>query len=243
MGRVSSSGSGVDRFHVSVHDVTPAWGAEISEIFDALEPLVGARLSAGVVPRWGGRPLRAGDERLVAGRAEEILLHGWSHRRERGYGAISLLTGRADEFSGLRPEVARSMLAAGRGALSDRLGVAVEGFLPPAYQLGPVGPRTLAAAGLRYRVGWGSAADVEGGFVRLATRIWDVSPLATLSRAAAAVGHVADLRRGAIPTITIHPFDVRRGFLPHALAAVRAQLAIGRAPALIRDLLDGERTR
>ncbi|MEU0545113.1 DUF2334 domain-containing protein [Nocardia sp. NPDC005978] len=243
MGRVSPSAFGVDRFHVSVHDVAPEWAAETAEIFDALTPLVGSRVSAGVVPCWGGRPLRPGDEQLVAGRAQEVLLHGWTHRRERGRGPVSLLTGGADEFAGLGADAAAARLRAGRDALSERLGTPVEGFLPPAYRLGSVGTETLAAVGLRYRVGWASAADVHGRTVRLATRIWDVSPLAALSRAAAAVGHLADLRPGAVPTITIHPLDVRRGFLPHALAAVRAQLALGRTPALIRELIDRAQTR
>jgi predicted deacetylase len=229
-------------FHVSVHDAAPAWAAELAEIFSKLRPLVGRTASAAVVPAWRGRPLSPGDAAfaaLVDGGAEELLLHGWSHRREDGRGVVSFLTGGADEFAGLPRGEARARLLRGRDVVKALFGRAAEGFLAPAFQDGAVDADALSGAGLSYRVGWASVDAVDGRSARLATRIWDVSPLAALSRVGEAVGRLSELRRGAVPTIAVHPLDVRRGFLPRAVRAVEDLLAAGRTPVLLRDIVAG----
>lgn len=228
-------------FHIAVHDVAPVWATEIDEIFGALGPLVGARVAAGLVPCWHGEPLRAGDDALVGGRAEELLLHGWEHRRAGGRGPISLLTVGADEFSGLARAEARRRLERGRDLLETVFARPIDGFLPPAYQFGAVDPALLAEIGFRYRVGWARAADVRGTSVRLATRSWDVSPVAALSALGAGAGRLAEMRRNTVPAIVIHPLDVRRGLLPRAVTTVRSMLDRGRRPALVRELLAAER--
>lgn len=238
--KMGARGEETGLFHVSIHDVAPVWAAEIDAIFAALTPLAGTTMSAAVVPCWGGEPFQARDAGLVSGRADEVLLHGWQHRRERGRGVVSFLTGGADEFSRLPRDEAIERLLRGREVLGSLVDAPIDGFLPPAYQAGAVDSDVLAAVGLRYRVGWASANDVDGHSVRLATRIWDVSPVAVLSRFGASTGRIAELRPGAVPTITVHPLDVRRGFLPHVIQHVRALLAAGRRPALVRDLLARE---
>ncbi|MFF0546416.1 hypothetical protein ACWEVD_04725 [Nocardia thailandica] len=225
------------RFHVSVHDVAAVWERETEAIFAALAPLVGPRFSAAVVPCWHGLTLQRRDSRLIAGRAGEVLLHGWRHRRERGRGPVSVLTGGADEFAGLRAEAAVERLRRGRDLVSSVFGCAVEGFLPPAFRRGPVDTASLIAAGLRYRVGWASARDISGRTVPLATTVWDVSPLADLSRVGAPVGRLVRRRPGAVPVITVHPLDVRRGLLPAVVAEIEDLLRLGARPALVRDLL------
>jgi predicted deacetylase len=75
-----------------------------------LAPILGRRLSVGVVPEWHGRwPLAAHPDycRLVLEGAEELLLHGYFHQRQRGRGPTSLLTDRSDEMNGLDPEETR----------------------------------------------------------------------------------------------------------------------------------------
>ena len=51
----------------------------------------------------GMEAARGGDllYRWVAHQFGEILLHGWTHQREAGYGMVSYLTNRSDEFTGL----------------------------------------------------------------------------------------------------------------------------------------------
>ena len=89
-----------NRFLVVVHDVAPVFGVQLRTIVRTLEPLVGNRFSAAVVPRWHGGPSGAADDPYggLLGCFGERLLHGWTHQRERRNGLISWLTGQADEF-------------------------------------------------------------------------------------------------------------------------------------------------
>jgi len=69
-----------------------------------LAPLLGRRLSFGVVPNWHGEwPLAAHPDycRLVREGAEELLLHGYFHQRQRGRGPIALFAESCDEMNGL----------------------------------------------------------------------------------------------------------------------------------------------
>ena len=74
------------RFVVCIHDATPAYARETRLMIRDLAPMLGRRLSFGVVPDWHGEwPLAAHPDycRLVRESAEELLLHGYFHRRQR----------------------------------------------------------------------------------------------------------------------------------------------------------------
>ena len=65
---------------VCVHDATPAYARETRVMIRDLAPVLGRRLSFGVVPNWHGEwPLAAQPEycRLLQDASEELLLHGW----------------------------------------------------------------------------------------------------------------------------------------------------------------------
>ena len=98
------------RFLVCIHDATPAYARETRMMIRDLAPLLGRRLSFGVVPNWHGEwPLTAHPEycRLIKESSEELLLHGYFHRRQRGWGPIALLTESGDEMNGLDAEETR----------------------------------------------------------------------------------------------------------------------------------------
>src|SRR5262245_56966499 len=92
---------------VCLHDATPAYARETHVMVRELAPLIGRRLSFAVVPNWHGRwPLEAHSDYcgMIRESCDEILLHGYFHRRERGLGPTSLLVGRHDEMNGLGAE-------------------------------------------------------------------------------------------------------------------------------------------
>jgi predicted deacetylase len=91
---------------VCIHDAAPVFERETRMMIRDLAPLVGRRLSFGVVPDWNGAwPLSEHPDycRLVRDNAEELLLHGCFHRRGRGRGPTTWLTGGTDEMNGLTP--------------------------------------------------------------------------------------------------------------------------------------------
>ena len=98
------------RFLVCIHDATPAYARETRVMIRDLAPLLGRRLSFGVVPDWYGEwPLTAHPDycRLVRESSEELLLHGYFHQRQRGWGPTTLLAEGCDEMNGLDPEETR----------------------------------------------------------------------------------------------------------------------------------------
>ena len=129
------------RFHVCIHDATPAYARETRVMLQDLAPLLGHRLSFGVVPNWHGEwPLTAHPEycRLIQEASEELLLHGYFHLRLRGRGPIALLTDRCDEMNGLDLDETRRTIERGQRVFADVFGEPARGFLAPAWQRGHV---------------------------------------------------------------------------------------------------------
>src|SRR5688500_1707369 len=144
-------------FLVCIHDATPAYDRETRVMVRDLAPLVGRRLSFGVVPDWHGRwPLAAhpGYCRMVEDSSEELLLHGYFHQRRRGRGPTTLLTRGCDEMNGLDPAETRRTLERGQRVFTDVFGEPARGFLAPGWQRGHVRRGEGSAPGLEYVLGF-----------------------------------------------------------------------------------------
>ena len=161
-----------------------------------LAPLLGRRLSFGVVPNWHGEwPLAAHPDycRLLRESSEELLLHGYFHRRQRGWGPTTLFAESSDEMNGLDPEETRRTLERGQRVFAEVFGAPARGFLAPGWQRGHVRPGNRNAFGLEHVLGFfsldsrrpeGSPGDVDLGLRSLGLarthRSWD--RMAALSR-------------------------------------------------------------
>jgi peptidoglycan/xylan/chitin deacetylase (PgdA/CDA1 family) len=199
---------------------------------------LGAPVSAAVVPHWHGRPVdepaQACFQRWSAGFGE-ILLHGWTHCRERRPGLISWLTDRADEFNGLSHEEAADRIRRGVAGLEQIVQKPVRGFVPPAWQL----PACVnwRACEIDYVVRFTRIERRLGPPLPLATWSWDWGRFGRLGTLGAwCGGRLAHALRRAIPVIVLHPADVRRGFVPAALSVIRRLRQQGRTPCLFRDI-------
>jgi predicted deacetylase len=131
----------VPPFLVCIHDATPAYEREIRLMIRDLAPLAGRRLSFGVVPNWYGEwPLSAHRDccGFLQEHSEELLLHGYFHKRRRGWGPATLLAERCDEMNGLDPEETRRVLERGQNVFREVFGAPARGFLAPAWQRGHV---------------------------------------------------------------------------------------------------------
>jgi hypothetical protein len=228
-------------FVVCVHDATPAYARETRLMLRDLAPLVGRRVSFGVVPDWHGAwPLAAHPDycRLIRDSSEEVLLHGYFHRRGRGWGPTTWLTEGCDEMNGLDAAGTRRTLERGQQVLTRVFGSPARGFLAPGWQRGHVRPGGALALGLEHVLGFHSLHASTGRRVPLATWTWDCGRWGWLGRVGHGIGWLRQSLGRGVPTLAIHPRDIERGFWPTILGLTERLLAAGHEPSTVAGLLD-----
>lgn len=228
-------------FLVCIHDATPAFARETRIMLRDLAPLVGRRLALGVVPDWHGAwPLAAHPDycRLLREASEELLLHGYFHRRRRGRGPVTLLAGGCDEMNGLDPEETRRTLERGQRVFAGVFGAPARGFLAPGWQPGHVRRGDASPLGPEHVLGFFSLDSRAGRRVPLATWTWDCGRWGWLGHLGHGIGWLRHSLGGGVPTLAIHPADLERGFWPKILRLTRALLEAGYEPSTPARLLE-----
>jgi hypothetical protein len=206
-----------------------------------LAPLLGRRLALGVVPNWHGRwPLAAHPDycRLVRRGAEELLLHGYFHQRQRGRGPISVLTVRSDEMNGLDPEETRRTIERGQRDFTEAFGEMARGFLAPAWQPGHVRLGNENALPLEHVLGFFSLQAGTGRKVPLATWSWDCGRWRWLGHVGHGVGWLRQSLDRRVPVLAMHPRDLEQGFWPKILRLTEELLENGYEPSTPAALLE-----
>lgn len=234
------------RFHVCIHDATPAYACETRLLLRGLAPLVGRRLSLGVVPDWHGAwPLAAHPDycRLVREGAEERLLHGYFHRRARGRGPLAVFAGSPDEMNGLDRDETRRTIERGQHVFVEVFGETARGFLAPGWQRGHVRLERGHPLQLDHVLGFFSLESFAGRKVPLATWTWDCGRWGWLGHVGHEIGRAIQSLDRRVPILAIHPRDLERGFWPTILQLTEGLLERGYKPATLAALLeasDGE---
>jgi peptidoglycan/xylan/chitin deacetylase (PgdA/CDA1 family) len=208
-----------------------------------LAPLVGRRFSFGVVPDWYGEwPLAAHPDycRLVQEASEELLLHGYFHRRQRGWGITTLLTDGSDEMNGLDAEETRRTLERGQRVFTAVFGEPARGFLAPAWQRGHVRPGNGNTPGLDHVLGFFSLESCAGRRVPLSTWTWDCGRWGWLGHIGHGAGWLLQSLDRGVPVLAIHPGDLARGFWPKILRLTRQLLVAGYEPSTVAGLLEAD---
>ena len=229
------------RFLVCIHDATPAYFGETRVMIRDLAPLLGRHLSFGVVPNWHGVwPLASHPDycRLVQDSSEELLLHGYFHQRQRGWGPATLLANAGDEMNGLDPEDTRRTLDRGQRVFTNVFGKPAQTFLAPAWQLGHVRMDDEGIAGLQHVLGFFSLSSHARRKVTLATWTWDCDRWGRLGHLGQGIGWLLQSTNGGIPVLAIHPNDLRRGFWPTILRLTEHLIESGFEPTTPLRLLE-----
>jgi hypothetical protein len=229
------------RFLVCLHDASPAFARQTGIMMRDLAPLLGRRLSIGVVPDWHGAwPLGAYPEycRRIRDGAEELLLHGYFHHRQRGWGPTTFLTGSADEMNGLTAGETRRALERGQHVCRDVFGEPAKGFLAPAWQSGHVRVTEIREPGLEHVLGFFALESRTGCKVPLATWSWDCGRWAWLGHLGQRIGRLLQGLDGRVPALAIHPRDLDRGFWPQVLRLTRELVEAGYEPSTPAGLLE-----
>jgi uncharacterized protein len=231
------------RFLVCIHDTTPAYARETRVMIRDLAPLLGRRLACGVVPDWHGEwPLAAHRDycRFVQENCDELLLHGYFHRRQQGWGPATWIAERCDEMDGLDAEETRRALERGQHVFSDVFGEPACGFLAPAWQVGHVRLGDASSRGLNHVLGFFSLVSRAGRKVPLATFAWDCGRWGWLGHVGHGIGRLSKLLDRGVPTLAIHPRDLERGYWPRILQLTEELLEAGYEPSTPARLLEDE---
>jgi hypothetical protein len=229
------------RFLVCIHDATPAYARETRVMIRDLAPFLGRRLSFAVVPDWHGQwPLASHPDycRLVREGSEELLLHGYFHRRQRGWGPATSIVERGDEMRGLDRRETRHTLERGQRVFTEVFGAPARGFLAPAWQRGHVCLRDGNLLGLEHVVGFFSLESSVGRRVPLATSTWDCGRWGWLGHLGHGIGWLSQSMDHRVPTLAMHPRDLQRGFWPQILRRTRTLVEAGYEPSTVAGLLE-----
>jgi hypothetical protein len=229
------------RLLLCLHDATPACARETEAMIRDLAPLLGRRFSCAVVPDWHGAwPLAAdpGYCRLLQERAEELLLHGCFHRRQRGRGLVSWLAGHGDEMNGLDADETRRTLQQGQRLFTAAFGAPARTFVAPAWQPGHVRATHGLAPGLEHVLGFFCLRSRDGRRVPLATSTWDCGRWASLGHVGHGIGRLLRAVGRRTPVLAIHPRDLQRGYWPAILRLTGKLLEAGYEPSTPSRLLE-----
>jgi peptidoglycan/xylan/chitin deacetylase (PgdA/CDA1 family) len=229
------------RFLVCIHDATPAYARETRVMIRDLAPLLGHRLSFAVVPNWHGKwPLTSHPDYccMVRESSEELLLHGYFHQRQRGWGPTTLLAEGCDEMNGLDLEETRRALERGQRVFAEAFGEPARTFLAPAWQFGHVRLAQGSTPGLEHVLGFFSLESRLGRRVPLATLTWDCGRWRWLGHIGHGIGRLSQSLDRGIATLAIHPRDLERGFWPQILRLTEELLESGYEPSTPAALLE-----
>lgn len=211
---------------LSVHDVTPEFKSELSEIVTELSRRGFDKKCMCVVPNYGLRNDILGDGRFIDwlhslnGNGDEVVLHGFSHfsdkRRYKSFlefckGELFAL-GEA-EFQNLSYEEAMGRIKQGRDTLR-KVGLDATGFIAPCWITNSEAERAIKDAGFGYMVSAGRVRDlIEGVDIKTKTFFFSskTKVLYLFDRAYDFYLEKIHLINNDVATIPIHPRNIREG--------------------------------
>ena len=206
-----------------------------------LAPLVGDRLALAVVPNWYGRwPLTEHPEycSLIRESSAELLLHGYFHRRQRGWGPTSFLASGSDEMNGCDEQETERALERGQEVFTKVFGEPARGFVAPSWQRGHVRVDNVARLGLEHVLGFFSVESCANRRIPLATWSWDCGRWGWLGHVGHGIGWLMQSLNVGVPAVAIHPKDLARGFWTKILRVTEQLLESGYEPSTLTQLLE-----
>jgi hypothetical protein len=213
--------------HVSIHDVSPAWSAEVEAALRACED-AGARPALLTVPNFHGRAPLLGDASFCArlrdlqARGHEVYLHGFFHRsgetspgasgkadRLRWWFAQRVVSGGEAEMSDVSFDEGRRRLADGEDMLREA-GLRIDGFVAPAWSMPGWLLPLLAERGCRFTEDHLRVYDPQAGRRRASVVLNWASRSPARMASTVAWCRAAKYARRILPArIAIHPADMR----------------------------------
>lgn len=210
------------KVHVSIHDVSPAYEAEVFHLLDLCHTrnLKPALL---VVPNFHARaPLEAAPRFVDAVRAlsadHEVFLHGFLHRSDESKGARAFINQRVvsageAEFGSLPVDTCSELVASGEAVLRG-CSLRIDGFVPPAWTM-PAGLlEVLAARGYGYTEDHLRIYQPKTGLDRPSLVVNFASRSQMRAITTSLFSRLSMFLSLSVPTrVALHPTDLRVNFL------------------------------
>lgn len=141
---------------VAIHDVSPAYQKQVSRISETLAKEGIKDYSYLVIPKLRNRETNRIDTNkefsdYLKESGKDLVLHGYTHWKRMSQ----------NEFSGIRYELAKEKLDAGKEMFKETFGYMPEGFLPPMWMLSKQALQAVKDSGFRYTVHYGNVLDLE----------------------------------------------------------------------------------
>ena len=141
---------------VAIHDASPAYQKQISRISETLEKEGIKDYSYLVIPKLRNRETNRIDENkefseYLKDSGKDLVLHGYTHWKRMSQ----------NEFSGIKYELAKEKLDAGKEMFEETFGYIPEGFLPPMWMLSKQALQAVKDSGFKYTVHYGNVLDLE----------------------------------------------------------------------------------
>lgn len=247
-----STGGGERRLVIAIHDVTPAFTAEVRLILRDLDTIGAWPRVLKVVPNAADcgkiqdtpALLRLLQDETRAG--SEVVLHGYTHRAAGAYRGrwptrwrARLFAGTAAEFATLDRRRIVARLEAGRQMLRE-LGCEPRGFCAPGWLAPPEIAAILRECGFHYYVGMATLHDLQHDRRRwlpwtgyMGAGPWHERLIRTTGAA------LLTMRpRAPVVKVFLHPQDVPRSADYRRMLRVLARLVRERQPITYEQLLD-----
>ncbi len=215
------------KLHVSIHDVSPAYEAQVFHLLDLCHAR-GIKPALLVVPNFHQRaPLADAptfvDAVRMLGVDHELFLHGYTHRSAERTGMRAFVDQRIvsageAEFSNLTVTECAALVDAGERVMRD-LSLRIDGFVPPAWTMPKGLVEVLAARGYAYTEDHLTVQRPKTG------EVWPslVVNFASRSQTRAITTTVFSrlsmlLSLGVRTRVALHPTDLRVPFLHNEIA-------------------------
>jgi predicted deacetylase len=214
--------------HVSIHDVSPAWEAEVDLALEKCAA-AGAKPALLVVPNFHGdwplldHPAFCAKLRELQAGGHEVYLHGFYHRsrsappagtsRAAWLFAQRVASGGEAEFSDVTRDEARARLDDGERTLEEA-GLRIDGFVAPAWSMPPWLLPMLAARGCAFAEDHVTVYAPDAGRARASVVLNWASRSPSRLFSTVAYCRLAKHARALLPArVAIHPADMRFALL------------------------------
>lgn len=220
---------------VSIHDVTPKFRGELSEIVSELDQRGVSSRSILVIPNYGLQHDISADNNFVSwlhqlkSRGDELVHHGYGHvSRNREYKSLvgrfmgEIFAQGCAEFQNIGYDEARQRIQKGKDIFQNAE-ISAEGFVAPAWLMNPESERAVRDEGFAYTTLINKLRDFSQGDIKS-----EVVAFASQPRIADHLIRMYDkylakvhLRKRKLARVAIHPQDMwGKGTFDYALGII-----------------------